>query len=207
MNKGIYIAIEGIDGAGKSTYLADIKKTINGKHFLFVQEPAGENSPKICKDIQNIIYDNPDLTKEQLLMLFTIQRISLYNKVILPALKDGKVVISDRSIYSMLAYNVGGKDYVDYIFNCQEELNKLYKACPDFRLPELVLLNPTDELRNKHMNKRGKTNWLDDSNTNHIKENYKFLSWYFRDKTSIIDYDNDEDGYNKLYKNILNKLE
>lgn len=205
--KGTYIAIEGIDGAGKSTYLSDIKKTLNGKHFLFVQEPAGENSPKICKDIQNIIYDNPDLTKEQLLMLFTIQRISLYNKVILPALEDGKVVISDRSIYSMLAYNVDGKDYVDYIFNCQEELNKLYKACPDFRLPELVLLSPSEDLRNKHMNKRGKTNWLDDSNTNHIRENYKFLSWYFRDKTSIISYDNDEDGYNKLYKNILNKLE
>lgn len=204
--EGIYIAIEGIDGAGKSTYLKDIKKTLNSKNFLFVQEPAGENSPKICNDIQNIIYDNSDLTKEQLLMLFTIQRISLYNKVILPALEDGKVVISDRSIYSMLAYNLDGKDYVDYIFNCQEELNKLYKACPNFVLPELVLLSPTEELRDRHMNKRGKTNWLDDSNTNHVKENYKFLSWYFRDKTTTIEYDNDEDGYNELYKNILNKL-
>lgn len=205
--KGTYIAIEGVDGAGKSTYLNNIKKTLNGKHFLYVQEPAGENSPKICKDVQNIIYENPDLTKEQLLMLFTIQRISLYNKVVKPALDSGNIVISDRSIYSMLAYNVDGKDYVDYIFNCKEELNKLYKACPDFILPKLFLLNPTDSLRNKHMNKRGKTNWLDDSNTNHIKENYKFLSWYFRDKTSILSYDNDEDGYNKLYKNILNKLE
>lgn len=204
--QGTYIAVEGIDGAGKSTYLKDIKTTINNKNVLFVQEPYGDNSPKICKDIQNIIYNNPDLTKEQLLMLFTIQRISLYDKVIKPALNDGKVVISDRSIYSMLAYNVDGKDYVDYIFNCQEELNKLYKACPDFRLPELVLLNPTDELRNKHMSKRGKTNWLDDTNTNHIRENYKFLSWYFRDKATIIDYDNDEDGYSELFNNIIDKL-
>lgn len=204
--QGTYIAVEGIDGAGKSTYLKDIKTTINNKNVLFVQEPYGDNSPKICKDIQNIIYNNPDLTKEQLLMLFTIQRISLYDKVIKPALNDGKVVISDRSIYSMLAYNVDGKDYVDYIFNCQEELNKLYKACPDFRLPELVLLNPTDELHNKHMSKRGKTNWLDDTNTNHIRENYKFLSWYFRDKATIIDYDNDEDGYSELFNNIIDKL-
>lgn len=204
--KGTYIAIEGVDGAGKSTYLNNIKKTLNGKHFLYVQEPAGENSPKICKDIQNIIYENPDLTKEQLLMLFTIQRISLYNKIIKPALDSGSIVISDRSIYSMFAYNIDGKDYLDYIFNVQEELNKLYQACPDFILPKLFLLNPTDSLRNKHMDKRGKTNWLDNSNINHVKENYKFLSDYYKDNTQVIDYNTDEDGYNKLYHLLLNEL-
>lgn len=204
--KGTYIAIEGVDGAGKSTYLNNIKKTLNGKHFLYVQEPAGENSPKICKDIQNIIYENPDLTKEQLLMLFTIQRISLYNRVVKPALDSGNIVISDRSVYSMFAYNIDGKDYLDYTFNVQEELNKLYQACPDFILPKLFLLNPTDFLRNKHMNKRGKTNWLDNSNINHVKENYKFLSDYYQDNTQVINYNNDEDGYNKLYHLLLNEL-
>ena len=61
----MYFSIEGQDGVGKTTMINKLKEDLKDKNIIFVQEPYGENSPKLCKDIKNIIYNYDYLTKYQ----------------------------------------------------------------------------------------------------------------------------------------------
>lgn len=195
--KGKYIAVESLDGAGKTTYLNMLKRELQGKYDIkYVQEPWGT--------IGKYIKEHEGLTKDQLLMLFTVQRITVWNRVIKPALDKGKIVISDRSIFSMLAYNLDGDDYVDYIFNAVKHEGDMKKYCPDYTLPEVVYLNPKEELRQMHLGNRD-NDWLDNNDSNHIKEQYMWLSWYYRKLWNDVNYDNDDKGYED-FANTITRL-
>ena len=144
MNKGIYIALEGMDGVGKSTVMPYIEDYIKskGREVVTVREigstPLGERLRDIIKS------DCPmDATSELLLMLTA--RHQLFKDVVRPALADGKVVISDRYYMSTVAYQCAGRrlnyalvetmhknlslwTYADYVFILQKPFDDAIKA-------------------------------------------------------------------------------
>lgn len=199
----MYFSIEGQDGVGKTTMINKLKEDLKDKNIIFVQEPYGENSPKLCKDIKNIIYNYDYLTKYQYNLLFSVARIELYNKVISPALAFNKTVISDRSLYSTFAYNY---DFNNFNDNVNAYINNLKEHIDDYQLPTLIVLNPTEELRQKHINKRGKLNHLDNTNQEEVKKKYHMLLNNEHITSIIINYDNDEEGYQKLLNRIKGLL-
>lgn len=94
------IAVEGIDGAGKTTISNYIAKVLRerGYDVVVLKEPSDSEYGRVIKS------SNRRLDPERELELFILDRIEDVRRNILPALKSGKVVIMDRYYYSNIAY-------------------------------------------------------------------------------------------------------
>lgn len=105
MTKGIFITMEGPEGAGKTTILEMLYKHYKEKGIKIVKtrEPGGI---RIAERIREIIL-NPEHTemdgRTEALLYAAARRQHLVEKVI-PALEEGNIVLSDRFIDSSLAY-------------------------------------------------------------------------------------------------------
>lgn len=103
LKKGILIAFEGIDGAGKSTQARIIKERLEKRGFevVLLKEPT---ESKWGKKIKEISKNAESIDPYEELELFIKDRRSNVKKNILPALKDKKIVIVDRYYISTMAY-------------------------------------------------------------------------------------------------------
>ncbi|VAX35626.1 Thymidylate kinase [hydrothermal vent metagenome] len=103
--KGVLITFEGSEGSGKSTQIVLIQKYLekNKKKVLFVREPGGV---KISEKIRRILLDveNKKMGDSCETLLYMAARAQLVEEIILPALKKGMIVLSDRFLDSTLAY-------------------------------------------------------------------------------------------------------
>ena len=103
-SKGLFIVLEGPDKSGKSTQarlLADALKG-RGHAVLHTREPGGTS---VAEGVRRVLLD-PDLTIDPLaeLFLYEASRAQHTNEKIIPALKAGQVVISERFTMSTDAY-------------------------------------------------------------------------------------------------------
>ena len=105
MKKGLFITFEGIDGCGKSTQIEYFKELLTdaGVPFICVREPGGT---PISESIRTLLLDkrNTEMLDETEALLFAAARTQLVSEVILPALKEGRLVLSDRFYDSSVAY-------------------------------------------------------------------------------------------------------
>lgn len=101
----IFISLEGIDGSGKTTIAKIIKDklTQKGLDVLLTREPGGET---ISEKIRDLILDpeNENMTPWTEALLYIASRKQHLDKVIIPALRNGTVVISDRFMDSTTVY-------------------------------------------------------------------------------------------------------
>ena len=108
---GIFISLEGPDGAGKTTaleaMLPELKKLKND--LITTREPGGV---RLAEAIRNLILD-PENTeidaKTEMLLFAAARRLHLQEKI-LPALKANQMVLVDRFIDSSSAYQGFGRD-------------------------------------------------------------------------------------------------
>lgn len=103
-----YLAIEGVDGAGKSTVAAATADSLrrSGHEVVLVREPGGTT---LGEEIRQILLHGSHMAPWTEALLFAAQRAQLAVDVIAPSLAAGKVVVTDRSYYSSLAYQGGGR--------------------------------------------------------------------------------------------------
>ena len=101
--KGTFICIEGLDGSGKTTQAKLLVKKLRKSHnAVYTAEPS---HGKIGTFIRNsYLYGEKRLSSVIEALLFAAERIEHVETEVLPALHQGKLVISDRYIYSSLAY-------------------------------------------------------------------------------------------------------
>lgn len=107
--RGRYVALEGIEGAGKSSVAASLAARLadDGVDVLRVREPGGT---PVSERIRKILLDTEsDVAPWTEALLFAAARAQLANEVLEPALAAGTWVVSDRSVYSSLAYQGGGR--------------------------------------------------------------------------------------------------
>lgn len=103
--EGKLITFEGGEGVGKTTQLRLLREFLKEVDIdaVFLREPGGNAiSEKIRKVILDV--DNYDMTGMCEAMLYSAARAQLVEKVIKPALQDGKLVVCDRFIDSTYAY-------------------------------------------------------------------------------------------------------
>ena len=93
----MYIAIEGIDTAGKSTQLANLQKEF--PHAIVTKEPGGT---EVGKEIRKIVLSAKAQSKKAEFLLFLADRAEHIKEVVEPNLD--KMIISDRSAVSGVAY-------------------------------------------------------------------------------------------------------
>jgi len=103
--RGFFISFEGGEGGGKSTQIRRLKATLrkNKTPFLVTLEPGGT---QIGRKIRELLLNpkNKNLSKRAELFLYEADRAQHVEEVILPALKAGKVVITDRYADSSTVY-------------------------------------------------------------------------------------------------------
>ena len=114
--EGKFIVLEGIDGCGKTTQINELSKwlpksgLINGNATLIkTREPGGSILGKEIRDmiLNNNKSNSPSFLTE--LLLYSADRAEHISKIILPALKNGNWIISDRFSGSTLAYQGYGR--------------------------------------------------------------------------------------------------
>ena len=110
MQQGLFITLEGVEGAGKSTLMAYVAEILSnaGKEVLQTREPGGT---KTGEQIRNILLDskNVSVTDDTELLLMFAARSQHINEVIKPALSSGKIVLCDRFTDASYAYQGGGR--------------------------------------------------------------------------------------------------
>ncbi|MEK3884209.1 dTMP kinase [Paenibacillus sp. PL2-23] len=105
MNQGIFITIEGGEGAGKSSLIGQLANTLQklGKAVTVTREPGGI---PIAEQIRGVILDTANTAMDartEALLYAAARRQHLVEKV-LPALQGGHIVLCDRFVDSSLAY-------------------------------------------------------------------------------------------------------
>ena len=107
---GLFITFEGIDFCGKTTQAKRLASYLTRKRYdvLLIREPGGD---RIAEKIRKILLSekNCGMTSMTELLLYEASRAQLTEKVILPALKEGKVIVCDRYFDSTLAYQGYGR--------------------------------------------------------------------------------------------------
>ena len=110
MTMGIFITFEGIEGSGKTTQIDLLKEYLLEKNYRveITREPGGTS---IGKQIRRILLDNNNkkISGETELLLSLADRVQHLQEVILPALKEDKIVLCDRFSDSTLAYQGYGR--------------------------------------------------------------------------------------------------
>lgn len=103
--EGLFISMEGPDGAGKTTQIELLNKYLSerGYEVIITREPGGT---RISEAIRGIILnkDFNEMNDVTELLLYAAARAQLVAEVIKPALSSGKAVISDRFVDSSVVY-------------------------------------------------------------------------------------------------------
>ncbi len=108
---GLFVALEGGEGAGKSTQSALLVKWLEerGQHVLLTREPGATD---LGKTLRQIVLDpaTGDISHRAEALIYAADKAEHVDSVIKPALKAASVVITDRYVDSALAYQGSGRD-------------------------------------------------------------------------------------------------
>jgi dTMP kinase len=118
--RGKLISIEGIDGCGKSTHTKLLARWLRARGYKVVvtDEPTNGSIGRIIKRILRGELKVPVAAEA---LLFAADRLHHLNKLILPAMRAGKIVITERYTYSSLAYQSARGLNLQWIANINEK--------------------------------------------------------------------------------------
>ena len=109
--KGVFICVEGLDGCGKTTQTKLLVERLKKKGYdaIYTAEPSRGNIGKLIKEY--CLHGETRVSSIVEALLFAADRFEHVEKEVIPALNEGKLVVSDRYVYSSLAYQ--GADGLD----------------------------------------------------------------------------------------------
>lgn len=137
---GRFLVFDGPDGSGKTTQFRRFVRTAqtHGLRVCEVREPGGTG---VGEEIRRILLDHAhkDMSLRCEMMLYMASRAELVEQRILPALREGCLVVADRFVSSTLAYQgaAGGLPI--------DEINAVARVATRGCSPDLILVFDVDE--------------------------------------------------------------
>jgi dTMP kinase len=194
--RGKFIVMEGIDGAGKSTqaYLIFDYLKKKRKKVHLTSEPT---EYIIGGLIKSCLSHDWKTSPECLQLLFSADRAYHLEKEILPLLKKGVIVISDRYFFSTIAYGALEIRDFDWLLN----LNR------NFLLPDLIFflkISPKEALKRIKKERFSLSLFEEEKELEKIWKNYEKLTKIFKNIFVIDGEKSIEKVFNNI-KKILNK--
>lgn len=109
MTAGLFVTVEGIDGAGKSTHLQALHDWFAGRghEVLLTREPGGT---ELAEALRELVLHRPMDALSEALLVFAARRDHLVQRIE-PALARGAVVLCDRFTDATFAYQGGGRGF------------------------------------------------------------------------------------------------
>ncbi|WP_406137663.1 dTMP kinase [Streptomyces sp. NBC_01089] len=132
---GFFLALEGGDGAGKSTQVEALAEWIRAKgHEVVVTREPG--ATPVGKRLRSILLDvaSAGLSNRAEALLYAADRAEHIDSVVLPALERGAIVISDRYIDSSVAYQGAGRELAP------TEISRINRWATGGLVPHLTVL-------------------------------------------------------------------
>lgn len=151
--RGRFIVLEGLEGAGKSTAISTIKRVLAPlvPELILTRDPGGTPVGEAIRDILKSSSYHQQLNDQTELLLFYAARTQLIQQIILPALNRGAWVLADRFELSTFAYQGGGRQ-LDINF-----IRQLSSFCLQSLKPDLtIFLDISPEIGLKRAVARGK---------------------------------------------------
>lgn len=120
---GLLVILEGGEGVGKTTQAKALVDYYNSKGYTakYFREPGGN---KLAEDIRNLVLYNEMDTVTETLLMSAARNINIQSNI-LPALRNGNIVILDRFTKSTMVYQgVLNNGNMDFINACINEVTK-----------------------------------------------------------------------------------
>ncbi|SFV81715.1 Thymidylate kinase [hydrothermal vent metagenome] len=205
MQRGKFITIDGVEGAGKSTqitFICDYLKA-KGVNVILTREPGGTD---VGEKIRTLLLSNSTgkmHADTELMLMFAARNEHIQNKI-MPALKQGDWVLSDRFTDASYAYQGGGRG-LDVERIAQLEQWVLQDFTPDMTL----LLDVPVEIGMSRVESRGKKDRIELEATdffNRVRQAYIDRSEQFPDRIKLIDSSQTVEHTKQQIKVILDSL-
>jgi dTMP kinase len=195
----MFITFEGIDGSGKTTQsellASHFKQIYSENNVILTREPGGTDFAEKVRRV--LLKDNINPISE--LLLLTSMRYEHMEKLILPALKEGKIVICDRFIDSTIAYQGYGLG-VD--LGLIGYLHKLVKI----RHPDITFILDIDvQVGLSRAKDKNKYEEMDINFYNKVRKGFQEITLKESDRCSIITEVETKDD-NQVYSEIINRI-
>ncbi len=206
--RGTFIVVEGGEGAGKGTQIARLKELfrLTGTPLTITREPGGT---PFAEAIRSVLLSSEAKDVDSLAMLlgFFAARVDHVQRIIIPALERGEVVICDRFDASTFAYQIYGRTASDMFWNLRQRVLELLPCRPHYIVldvkPEIGLDRVMARARQggqplTHFDSQGL------AYHDRIRRGYRH---FFAETTGSLTYIDANRGVDKVFKDFLLEVE
>lgn len=191
--RGTYIALEGIDGSGKTYQTDALEEHLRkkGQEVFVAREPRKDGSP-LSEVIMDVLTGKIKLPPLAIQYLFTTDRIMNQKEVILPALEAGKTVIADRSFWSIIPYALSDLrlDFNEENTNFLLLSQGIFATYPHIVVPDKIMfLDISVDTAMERLSKRTEAKEIYEKKSK-IEKHYKGYHWLlnaYANEFTIID--------------------
>lgn len=208
---GKYIVLEGVDGSGKTTQVAKLTEHFQktGKKVLAVREPR--KTGVIGDIVQKVLHGKVSLPAVAMQYLFSADRSLQHEEIIIPALKEDTIIISDRCFWSAVVYGILDKTGGKYN-NGKQDLNafliaqSILSMYHQFLVPDFTFyLKVSLETALLRLEKEEKTKEIyeEEGKLEKIIDGYDWLVEKFSGEFTVVD---GEKSVNQVTNHIISKI-
>jgi len=207
--KGLYIAIEGIDGSGKSTQLHILREYLEkkGKEVILTSEPKSEliTGQLIRKILSSEIKIPPNAWQ----YLYSADRVINHEQFVEPALQENKIVISHRSFWSVLPYGIMDRTGSEYDYSVANALlvsQGILSYYYQFIVPDITMylqLSVDEAMKRLTNMDKEKDIYEKKGKLQKIAKGYDWLLQQFPEEFTII---NSQQPVNQVTKEIIEAI-
>ncbi|MBT3456296.1 dTMP kinase [bacterium] len=204
-DKGVLITIEGADGCGKTTLLKNLINLLSKTNldFISTKQPGGTT---FGEKISTLLKESDkNVSAKTEFLLFAADRAQHFEKVVIPALENGKLVICDRMGNSSLAYQGYGRG-VDL-----EQIKTINSWVTQNIQPKIIMYIHIDvSIAIERMKKRGASSVFEERYKNFMHKVINGFDTIFANKKNVVILDGTlsedkltQEAYKALQQKIL----